>query len=196
MSESAHRRGVKQAIESIVEKDLVFGGYLINLARELREERFKPKRIVDAIFQNHASRYPDIVDAFCFSAIWSDMRTGRLAVALQRVGRSPAYDRERALNQAAVANLEGPVKCWVDQEQNNADSDGSFSWSEPILMRQSADPSGDTDRMRWARVEPATLPLEIGYTQASCTLLHLKLNGGVARWPYECDDIVLFKMMR
>jgi len=34
--------------------------------------------------------------------------------------------------------------------------------------------------------------LEVGSTLGSRTLLHLRFEGGIARWPYDSEDIYIY----
>ncbi len=40
------------------------------------------------------------------------------------------------------------------------------------------------------------MPLEIGSTRAWKTALHVSLHGGVARWPYDCPNLVILSATR
>lgn len=111
---------------------------------------------------------------------------------------TPGPDADRDGNAAKVAHLPGPFTATVSASQNNADQDGWLTWDEPIKMEKSLNVPwtdgihGQQPVTRIIEVGPGRVPLEIGTTKCSRTLLHCRMDGGVARWPYGHDRIVLY----
>jgi hypothetical protein len=105
---------------------------------------------------------------------------GLISFAHVRVGAEPAADRMVDENNARLAGLP-PDFCaeFVPMVGSSYCDDGSFRWTKPLTFEVLSDGS-----KRAYQHEPWTLPLEVGRTLASRTLLHIRQSGGVARWPY------------
>lgn len=120
------------------------------------------------------------------------------AVAIVVPGGGPQADRERGANQALLDELSKPFTAEVDLFQHGADADGTLRWDEPVVIQQATPPPGYRGKKtpqyvhRNVVVGPGRVPLEIGSTTPSRTLLHLRESGGVARWPYGCDRVYLW----
>jgi len=164
----------------------------------LREDRWDADYL-DAIHQQHfGGRWP-MEQIAAFAHMHSDLMSGHVAhVQLTTFGATPGPDRERQANATALAELPRPFIADVDLTQHGADQDGRLRWVEPIQMELSTgvpwtDPVGHTQPLnKIVTIDPGSVPLEIGTTKASNTLLHCRIHGGVARWPYEHDRIDLF----
>jgi len=160
-----------------------------------------PPGLVDAIGQLHARQPrhwpPEQLGAFV--EIHAGLMAGYYASGRIRVGATPSADRERAENAAHLANLPEPFTAYLDLEQNGAECDGTLTWATHISMTRSTGvpllltchADEPTPVYTTAHVPPRTVPLEVGYTMPSRTLLHLNHRGGVARWPYGSEDIYL-----
>jgi hypothetical protein len=133
-----------------------------------------------------------------FAHIHSALMSGDVTEVEISTRGIPGPDSDRAGNAAKVAHLPGPFTAFVDQSQNHADSDGYLSWDEPIKMEKSLNVSftdgvhGKQPVMCIVELPPGSVPLEIGTTKPSRTYLHMRMDGGVARWPYGHDRITLF----
>lgn len=108
------------------------------------------------------------------------------------VSGTPDADRERQANAETLRSLPAPFAAHVDMLQNGADRDGWFKWNTPIVLR--SDPR-EGPRQAYL-VEARTIPLEIGYSMPSRTLLHIRQARGVARWAYGSTHITLFYDLR
>jgi len=152
------------------------------------------REYLDTVGQMHdrgPSRWPpEQVAAFG----WVNYMVMRGEITQIRIatGACPFPDKERALNQQILDTLVEPFTAEVDPGQHNADCDGRLSWSRTVISEKStgvpyfADPDGAPTPLRAPKDVPAAgIPLEIGSTLPSRTLLHLGEYGGVARWPYE-----------
>lgn len=105
------------------------------------------------------------------------------------VGTAPYSDRARKENRAALAGLPYGITAEVYDGLSHV-GDGCVQIPDGLVVVD------DSDRDLSGRVEKAPpklgyVPLEIGYTLASRTLLHLLDHGAVARWPYGFDRIYL-----
>lgn len=122
------------------------------------------------------------------------------AVAMVRIGTAgpPFRDKEREANATALSVLPRPFSATVDLDQANDPGDGTLTWDEPIQVEQATGlidkhPDGSTAPIvvRY-KIQPGSMPLEIGSTLPSRTYEHLAWGSGVARWPYGHSVIHLF----
>lgn len=106
------------------------------------------------------------------------------------VGAKPGQDADRSGNQDKL-NAGLPPEFTAEIYQGNShDGDALLSWPQDAAMPW-IDGLGNEEQgplCEWS----GSAPLEIGYTYASRTFLHLFDTGIVARWPYESEDIWLF----
>lgn len=156
---------------------------------------------VDVIGQTHwGTKSWTIEQAAAFTDIHARINAGRYVRVLVEVGATPQADHMREANSAALADLPGPFVAHLDMDQNCADQDGVLEWTEPIVGNRSTGvkafelrPGGKemyVGTTRWLR-KPGWAPLEVGTTEPSKTLFHMKLYGAVARWPYLQDQITI-----
>ncbi len=122
---------------------------------------------------------------------------GRIARHRIKVGSTPGRDADRTGNAARLRGLPAPFHAHLDMHQNGADCDGTLSWQEPVTTwRSTAVPVLNVHALHSAvlapfDVRPTSVPLEVGYTKPSRTLAHLAVEGAVARWAYDDDEIHL-----
>jgi hypothetical protein len=123
------------------------------------------------------------------------MRGDVARVVLGTHGNTPCADAGRAANAAALSDLPHPFTATVDQTQGNDSQDGWLEWTEPIDVEVSTGVLGGSlsPVIVVRTLPPGGVPLEIGTTTPSVTLAHLRLQRGVARWPYGHHLITLLK---
>ncbi|MFC4854096.1 hypothetical protein [Actinophytocola glycyrrhizae] len=110
--------------------------------------------------------------------IWYLMTNEHVAYAQFDVGSPPLKDSERDGNQALLNGLSDNLEIEVHSTQRGGDQDGVVWCSEFDMFFIGSTRPIEIEGLR-------TVPLEIGYTDASSILLHLTGSGfGVARWPY------------
>lgn len=122
---------------------------------------------------------------------------GRIVRRRIPIGETPGPDADRQGNAARLRNLDTPFQASLDMSQNGADSDGMLSWDEPVnfwraLGVRALHQQGIYGSLHAPfEVRPWRVPLEVGYTLPSRTLMHLAVEGAVARWAYEDDEVCL-----
>ncbi|MFD7569973.1 hypothetical protein ACFV6U_05490 [Streptomyces sp. NPDC059810] len=132
------------------------------------------------------------VAAFAF--VVNELAHGKFVRRRIKVGSTPGPDANREGNAARLCDIKAPFHAQLDLQQNGADSDGTFSWEEPITAWRATGV-----RVLGAHVlhgtihapyglKPFSVPLEVGYTLPSRTMAHLLVEGAVARWPYDERD--------
>ncbi|TLG01808.1 hypothetical protein FEK35_23405 [Nocardia cyriacigeorgica] len=101
------------------------------------------------------------------------------------INHAPLNDRHRDINQQNLDHgLPCDIRATVDDLQRGAEQDGHLKWELPIAGKAVVD-----DGVRPQSILPRTVPLEIGYTDASSVLRHLVFDGAVARWPYRSNSL-------
>lgn len=179
------------------------GELLATYSAGLREGRWD-REYLEAIGQHRweNGRWP-LEQVAVFARIHSEIMSGDVAeVEIGTAGNTPGPDSDRGGNAAALADLPAPFTALVDAGQNCAGQDGWLSWSEPIIMSVSTgspvtEPGGTTyPETAECLIAPGRVPLEIGTTKPSNTLLHLRSHRGVGRWAYGHDRILLLVSLR
>lgn len=159
---------------------------------------------VDAVGQMHRiapGRWP-VHQVAAFLGIHAGICAGRYAMVQVEVGATPRPDAERSANAVALAGLPEPFSADLDVYQNAADEDGAAAWSEDIVVTRStgvpytAGCSTPESLTAPTAIRPFEVPLEIGTTLPSRTLLHLEEDGGVARWAYGSTDLCVLLDLR
>jgi hypothetical protein len=128
-----------------------------------------------------------VYDAYALHVLLSWWLDGFLAFAHVPVGVGPAGDRFAEENNARLGRLlAGFSATFAPTGGFGYCDDGTFAWAEPLQLLQR---SGDGTAA--LIVEPGSLPLEVGRTRASRTIVHIICDCGVARWPYSAEHIAL-----
>lgn len=130
--------------------------------------------------------------------VHAGIQSGAFTRTVIRVNALASPDRDRQANTAALEALPPPFAAWVDPGQATSSSgDGRLAW-RGIIRADRSTGVPYTAACRQARavvvaraVQPGAVPLEIGTTAASRTLMHLTQGVGVARWPYGDERITL-----
>jgi len=144
----------------------------------------------------HRAAYWPPEQAAAFLRVHTGLMSGEFAVALLEVGEVPAGDADRSVNAERLARLHPAFAARLDAEQSNAEGDGEVRWSASVQAQRSTGrplPDGAplSPELSVYAVPPGCVPLEIGLTFPSRTLMHLLKHGGVARWPYQSTVVAL-----
>jgi hypothetical protein len=134
-----------------------------------------------------------------FAKMHYHLMMGTASKAGIKVSFTPFPDAERDANASVLKHLPAPFSAYVDKTQRNDDQDGWLEWDQPITADRSVgEPYYSSGRghpepvTMPLTIPPGKVPLEIGTTLPSRTLLHLGFDQGVARWPYDSTRIWLF----
>ncbi|MCJ0869010.1 hypothetical protein [Streptomyces sp. AP-93] len=161
------------------------------------------KHLIPAMGKPHSGRWDTESDA----VLWYLLRlyiTGNLVMAHIPVGATPLGDKERRRNQEILdqAQLRG-VTAVVDQQQSGAPCDGwvrikAAGMCERLTFK---DTHRGTSHFSMDGVEftphvegDRGIPLEIGNSDITRTLAHLRQYGAVVRWPYGSDNMILLTL--
>ncbi|GAA3155551.1 hypothetical protein ACFQ0X_44150 [Streptomyces rectiviolaceus] len=193
---TTHVRGARAVLDRLLTLEPTAAA-LVRTRNRLASGGHFTKGLVDAVGQVHhraPGRWP-VHQVAAFLDIHAAIGAGRYAMVQVGVDTMPRPDAERAANAAALVDLPEPFTAQLDQDQNAADEDGMVEWSEAIVVTRStgvpytagcAVPESLTIP---TAVQPMQIPLEVGTTLPSRTLLHLEEDGGVARWAYGSTDL-------
>lgn len=147
--------------------------------------------------QRRAAYWPP-AQAAAFLRVHTGLMSGEFAVSLLEVGEIPVADAAREMNAERLQRLHPAFSARLSTDQAGADADGELCWSQPIrAQRSTGKASTETGDGRTRpevmpfEIPPGCIPLEVGSTYPSRTLMHLIKHGGVARWPYESTVVAL-----
>ncbi|MGW0311996.1 hypothetical protein [Streptomyces flavidovirens] len=122
---------------------------------------------------------------------------GRIVRRRIPVGATPGPDADRRGNAAKLEGVSAPFHVKLDMSQNGADCDGLLAWDEPVNLWRALGVRVLHEKGLHGslhapfEVRPWTVPLEVGYTWPSRTAVHLMMEGAVARWAYDDNEICL-----
>lgn len=159
------------------------GEVLVQAVRNLRVGYYG-QEYVDSIFQE-ANRTYDIYDAEPFIQIHSGICLGTILLARIWVGSEPSADVEVAENSRKLSRVTESRPFEASFKGGKGEQDGVLAWSSPIKMERMSD--GQT-----LLVKEHSAPLEVGYTHAWTSYVHLARYLCLARWCYGSKWITLF----
>ena len=159
--------------------------------------------IIPAMGRPHGARWNSEMDA----VLWYLLRllvTGNLVVGHSPIGDSPGLDKERQRNQEVLdRGRSRGIIATVDQGQHGAACDGWVRLEAGGGVDRtsfSITPTGDFiftyDQVEMGPLtqDDHSIPLEIGNSEATRTLAHLRQYGAVVRWPYGSDQLILLAL--
>lgn len=188
MPRTGHEVAVHKAVNDLM-GDVRWMSLLADVVNKLRSGYYL-SGWVDVILQHWEgdARY-DLYDAYCFAQIHSAVLSGRILVAEVETCGTPADDKQVTKNNAILGRLPKPFTGKFNG--GVSDEDGWIAWNSATMFGQEI---GNGSKKRDV-IPPSRLPLEVGYTKGSRTLLHLAMERGVARWPYGSSRICLLKVV-
>jgi hypothetical protein len=189
---SIHEDMLKEKVDRLITDDPNWRLILSDVLRRFKDG-FYPQAYVDAILQNWWRHRYDIYDAYAFSQVHAQILTGEVAIILVNVGATPRGDKEVDYHNAILAD--SPSYMFFGTFYGGlADQDGSFTWKSNVEfnVHRYDGAAKKVRKPRTVSVAPRTVPLEVGYTNGSRTMLHLGEEHGLARWPYGSGSITVF----
>lgn len=184
-----HEKTLKDLVNRRMAEDQEWCSVLSQALQRL-EEGFYVQEEVDVILQQWPGHSYDIYDAYAVLQVRAAIRGGQIGTAKVKLGATPRADSEVAYHNRILAD--SPDAIFSGHFYGGlADQDGEFAWKRSIdLTVQSYDAA--TNALLEATCVPIdarSVPLEVGYTKGSRTLLHLVHEPGLARWPYESASL-------
>jgi hypothetical protein len=185
---SYHERALHRIVDRICAEEPEAATGLYWLLGLMKDGRF-PDSAVDSVVQKHSSPY-DVYDAYCMLQFHARAVGRQMVFHVAPVGRTPVADRLRDENNLRLKGLPAPFAATF--HGGTADSDGILRWDEPIAFQFFSD---DEDDRIVLPPRAGGVPLEVGVTKGSRTILHLVEGRGLARWPYEHDCCYIYAML-
>lgn len=175
----------KQVVNKLVCEDREWRDVLYEALDNLDNNCYDPI-ITDVIFQKSQQSNPlDLVDAYCFINIWTSLCAGEIVLDVIHIGHTPFKDEFREENRQILSTLEHPLYASLNPTHGK---DGSLKWKESRLFQRTINKKGDTEKKM---IEPSSVCLEVGSTNACTTFWHVFYENGVARWPYNQEYITI-----
>lgn len=189
---SIHEEVLKEKVDRLTTDDPNWRLLLSDVLRRF-EDGFYSQDYIDAILQNWWRHRYDIYDAYAFTQVHAQILTGKVAISLVKIGATPRGDKEVDYHNAVLAD--SPSHMFFGTFYGGlADQDGSFTWKSNVefTVQRYDGAANKVPKPRPISVAPRTVPLEVGYTKGSRTMLHLGAEHGLARWPYGSESITVF----
>lgn len=186
---------------------------LITAAEVLERLRtgYYSTQYVDKIFQRSPSdplswKKYSIGDAYIFGIIHGWLLSKKVAVCTVHVGVKPVADRLMDKNQEALAK--SLSKNWgigdelgaikncnplfrVELQSGNDGADGMFYWDGELEAELFEDIDG-TQCAYNVKIPAGKVQIEVGTTSIMKSFMQISRDGGLARWPYDQEDVTLF----
>jgi hypothetical protein len=165
------------------------------LLQQVREKLLRGDygKLADVVFQNGRNSIAT-EDVFGFAQVWAHLHMGHIGVCTINLHELPGSDADVLGNQSKLnENIHPLFQAIVDPARGGlGGDDGTLSWDQPIELTRLFlnEESGECRSEAWL-CEPQAISLEIGTTNISTTLMHLRGRMGVARWPYGSEEITV-----
>lgn len=160
--------------------------------RKMLRDGEYPQWLVNAVLQKYGEYQNvfNVADAYVFRTIYNLHILGEILISVIKIGEQPCSNNMIEENNSSLCKLPSYFKSkFIPAAGGSANDDGYFKWEIPIDFVQLI--NNEVDNI-YVPVPPMSIPLEVGFTDSYTTLFHLIHHGGVARWPYYSDEIILF----
>lgn len=165
---------------------------IYEIMNKVKKGDFKPKLVLDAIVQRWERYNLDELDIFYISKIYAGIITGKIGMIQIEMYRQPLKDSMIDENNNILSTLPDPFKAKFSPLNGSGDSnDGFFKWDTSISFETQLH-SNEGRINKDLLVSEDNIPLEVGYTEAMTTYLHIVRHRGVARYPYDSTKILVF----
>lgn len=176
---------IKDNVNRLMAEDQEWCSVLSQALQQLKEG-FYVQEEVDVILQEWPGHSYDIYDAYALSQVRASILGGQIGTAKVDLGATPRADFEVAYHNRMLTH--SPDGIFSGRFYGgSADQDGEFAWKHSIdltVQRYDAATNALLEET-CVPIDARSVPLEVGYTKGSRTLLHLMQERGLARWPYE-----------
>lgn len=139
---------------------------------------------IDGVIFQYFRQKPDHLDALWYELIRHMATAGKATIVRIPLGTGPASDARRDLNiRLLSASLPPSLEAVINPVAHGPGDgdDGILRWHNPLTL-------SDTSKV----LAPRSVPIEIGLTSAATTYKHIIADGGLARWPYDSQNLWLF----
>ena len=176
--------------EEMIE-DPEFAKIIYDVMKKLKKQLYKPKILVDSIFQRWERFEVTELEAFFFLKIYIGIVSGKIGVVQIEMNQEPKKNNMIIENNNILSSLTYPFYSeFYPTNGRGYNDDGFFKWNTNIKFGiQFHSDKGRVDKT--ILISPNIVPLEIGYTEAITTYFHLFERNGVARYPYNDTKIII-----
>lgn len=189
-----HSRVVHKLVEREMASDPAFARCVGQYRQRLEAGFFDQCHVTKFVQRYEGQRTFSLEEAYAFSQCHALCLTGQVLYQAIEVGVCPGPDDDHDAMNAVLGDLPGPFRgVFLGSKM---DDDGRLEWSGPIRMNRGAAVFGGDQVVEEVIVPPGSVPLEVGTTQGSRSLTHLRLDGGMARWPYGSEILWVFKTLK
>lgn len=165
--------------------------FIYEVMNNLKKEVYKPKLLIDSIFQRWERFDITELDAFFFSKIYTGIASGKIGLIEIEMNQEAKKNKMITENNDILDSLVYPFQSkFMPTNGCGYNDDGFFKWDTDIKFGiQFHSEKGRMDKT--ILVPPSIVPLEIGYTEALTTYFHIIERKGVARYPYNDTKIIV-----
>ncbi len=187
----------RRVVDQLGKSSPEFLSTLWELMLRLNEEgRSFGGELRDAIMQSFGSPFASPYDAYGFAIVWAGILRGEVGYAILPLGVSCGPDSAVARNNLGHLRFSSDgdnvadLQCEVHFVGGAGYSDGYFKTESPlVLQRHLRTGRGCSNQI--VMVNSRTYALEVGSTSVLTTVEHVFAETGVARWPYDSENLVV-----
>lgn len=163
---------------------------LTAIHKKMRSGYYRQSWLELVVSPRRYSHY-DMGDAYAWMSFQNLFWAGKVLMAEVMLpdGHEPFQDKQSVGNNEMLSRLPAPFTAEFVGGQY-ANHDGSFTWSKPILLTRTTDVDGKIAKEN-VRVEPQSIPLEVGSVKTYNTLEWILSRDGCARWPYGSSVVTI-----
>jgi len=181
-----HEQGLARAFSAALAQGDVPMGAIQHRLDELCSD--EPDDLSRFCVQKHHGQSYTAVDAYGVWLVDAWATAGLLAFGSIFLGAGPLPDRCVESNQLLLDGLPPPFTASFVPALHSGDcDDGHLRWSTAVDLRtRRGGRPGNAQRE-----PPGAAPLEVGATSVSRTIMHLRKEQRLARWPYESTNLLV-----
>ena len=190
-----HADALEDAFYEAIQKNPQMAAVAAEVRTRLLEGGFYSSDIVNAAFQKweRDRKKITLIDAYGFAQVWAHFHRGDIAHGSVPLPSGPGSDQNLEYNQSVLDQLPAGFRATYSPERGpGADDDGTLTIEKGIgLWRVFREDADEYREEPWFFKMDHKIALEVGTTSVSKTLYHLRCRGGVARWPYGYEKIIV-----
>jgi hypothetical protein len=183
-----HEEATRRSMEKALKEEPGYAALLTESHRLINSD-FYGQFYTDCVVQTF--REITLYDTHAFLQIHAHIQKGDIDCFDVEIGDEPSGDTSEDRNNQSLLKLPPPFSGHF-QGGTQSDSDGWIKWSEEIQLT-CIPKSGEPSFIK--TIEPGLAVLEVGYTHASKTHIHLAMDRKLARWPYGSTTLRIFRVL-
>lgn len=190
-NQSTHGKAIREAADKVLRSDWRSRRVICDYLVKMQLGHFS-KSYLDTVLQKWRDSPYDLYDAYTFCQVHGLILRGAIAMAEVNIGYEPQADKEVAFHKEVLQRRDDKL-FYGDFWGEKTEYDGWVNWTRPTRFEiKRCDDKGRLIGRDFPVLEPREVPLEVGYTEGSRTLTHLRFRGALARWPYGSQIITIW----